>query len=165
MGAYLKPTAYLPHRPPLCLLDEVMAVNDKSVVCRVSNRCDSCLDVFKHSDGSCSTTVLVELMAQTIGVWAGYQRILSNNAKLPTEEQDAEVGLLLSARGLKILTDQIKANAELIITMHLLIDESRLTSFEGNVTMDGKEVAAGRLTVFQPTNQELANLFDSKRES
>ncbi len=162
MSEYLSPEQYLPHRAPMCLIDRVVRIDGKTVVCETKASPGGRLDLFCNADGTYATTPFAELMAQTIGVWAGERRIRLKQAEQPEDEQDAPLGLLLSVRGLKLLIDTIAKDAVLTITMSLLIDESRLTSFEGNVTMNGIPAARGRLTVFQPTKAELKELFPTK---
>lgn len=162
MSEYLSPERYLPHRAPMCLIDRVIRIDGKTVVCETKARSGGRLDLFRNADGTYATTPLAELMAQTVGVWAGERRIRLKQSEKPEDEQDAPLGLLLSVRGLKLLVDTIDKDAILTMTMNLLIDESRLTSFEGNVTMNGIPAARGRLTVFQPTKAELKDLFPTK---
>ncbi len=162
MSEYLTPEQYLPHRPPMCLIDRVVRIDGKTVVCETKACLGGRLDLFRNPDESVSTTPIIELMAQTVGVWAGERRIRLKQSERPEDEQDAPLGLLLSVRGLKILVDAIDKDAVLTMTMQLLVDESRLTSFEGTVTMNGIPAARGRLTVFQPTNGELKDLFPAK---
>ncbi len=162
MSEYLTPEHYLPHRLPMCLIDRVVCIDGKTVVCETKACSGGRLDLFCNPDESFSTTPIVELMAQTVGVWAGERRIRLKQSEKPEDEQDAPLGLLLSVRGLKILVDAIDKDAVLTMTMQLLIDESRLTSFEGTVTMNGIPAARGRLTVFQPTNGDLKDLFPEK---
>ena len=162
MSEYLSPEQYLPHRAPMCLIDRVIRIDGKTVVCETKARPGGRLDLFCNADGTYATTPLAELMAQTVGVWAGERRIRLKQSEKPEDEQDAPLGLLLSVRGLKLFVDTIDKDAVLTMTMNLLIDESRLTSFEGNVTMNGTPAALGRLTVFQPTKAELKELFPTK---
>ena len=162
---YLSPEAYLPHRAPMNLIDRVIAISGRTVVCETKASRDGKLRLFRREDGSFNVTLLIELMAQTVGVWAGDKRLATNNASKPEGEQDAELGLLLSARNLKVAVSEIPEGSLLTTTMRLLIDESRLTSFEGNVSIGEKVIATGRLNVFQPTKDELKALFPKVQEN
>lgn len=156
---YLEPEAYIPHRAPMNLIDRVTEITEKSVTCETVAKKGGRLALFEKENGAFDAAVVIELMAQTVGVWAGDKRINSDQKTKPLGEQDAELGLLLSARNLKIAIDEIPADSTLTMSMKLLIDESRLTSFEGTVAIGENIVATGRLNVFQPTNDELKTLF------
>ncbi len=162
---YLTPEAYLPHRAPMNLIDRVVRISGGTVVCETRATPEGKLSLFRKENGSFTSTLLIELMAQTVGVWAGERRLATDNAAKPAGEQDAELGLLLSARNLKIKVSEIEADSLLTTTMNLLIDESRLTSFEGSVSIGEKVIATGRLNVFQPTKDELKALFPKKHEN
>ncbi len=157
--SYLEPEAYIPHRAPMNLIDCVIEITEKSVTCETAAKKGGRLALFEKENGAFDAAVVIELMAQTVGVWAGDKRIHSDQKMKPVGEQDAELGLLLSARNLKITIDEIPADSVLTMSMKLLIDESRLTSFEGTVAIGENIVATGRLNVFQPTNDELKTLF------
>lgn len=60
----------LPHRPPMRLIDELVAADDKSVRCAATPGTDF---VFALPDGTFEPLVLLELMAQTAAVLAGLQ--------------------------------------------------------------------------------------------
>ncbi len=156
---YLAPEIYIPHRAPMNLIDRVIEITDKSVTCETKAIHGGKLQLFEKENGAFDAAVVIELMAQTVGVWAGVKRLNSNQESKPEGERDAELGLLLSARSLKIAIDEIPSGSTLTMTMNLLIDESRLTSFEGGVAISENIVASGRLNVFQPTNDELKTLF------
>ncbi len=156
---YLAPEIYIPHRAPMNLIDRVIEITDKSVTCETKAIQGGKLQLFEKENGAFDAAVVIELMAQTVGVWAGVKRLNSNQESKPEGERDAELGLLLSARSLKIAIDEIPSGSTLTMTMNLLIDESRLTSFEGTVAIGENTVASGRLNVFQPTNDELKTLF------
>ncbi len=156
---YLAPEIYIPHRAPMNLIDRVIEITDKSVTCETKAIQGGKLQLFEKENGAFDAAVVIELMAQTVGVWAGVKRLNSNQESKPEGERDAELGLLLSARSLKIAIDEIPSGSTLTMTMNLLIDESRLTSFEGTVAIGENIVASGRLNVFQPTNDELKTLF------
>ena len=161
---YLSPEAYLPHRAPMNLIDRVVAISGRTVVCETKASQEGKLHLFRKENGAFSIMLVIELMAQTVGVWAGDKRLKTDNASKPEGEQDAELGLLLSARNLKINAPEIPDGALLRTTMNLLIDESRLTSFEGNVSIGDTVIASGRLNVFQPTKNELKALFPRKED-
>lgn len=157
--SYLAPEIYIPHRAPMNLIDRVTEITEKSVTCETKAVKGGKLKLFEKENGAFDAAVVIELMAQTVGVWAGDKRIHSDQKTKPLGEQDAELGLLLSARNLKITVDEIPAGSVLTMAMSLLIDESRLTSFEGTVAIGENIIATGRLNVFQPTNDELKTLF------
>lgn len=153
-----KPASYLPHRPPMLLVGEVGLIDEESVTCYTDvGESGPVAEVME--EGVLPGHFLVEMMAQTVGVWAGFHR---NNGKIRSNDEEdpvADIGLLLSVRSMKVYTASVAAGMRLCIVMHKLIQDGGLATFEGKV-LDGEiELATGRVTVYQPKVSELGKLF------
>lgn len=137
------PADYLPHRPPLLILERIVDIAAESVTCEVSTA-GNCLKPFLNADGTLPSWYGVELMAQTVGVWAGRR---DRDAGRDTPQ----VGLILSVRGYSSAAETFPCDSTLRITMHLLMQEGLLASFEGTISIHDLPVAEGRLSLAEVT--------------
>ena len=156
MISYAKPETYLPHRAPMCVLTHVVMVDDTTVTCETQTTPDGVLKTHWRPDGELPEAFVLEIMAQTVGVWARYHGDLT---PVPEGDAEAEIGLLLSVRSIEI--DRVVRQGEptLVCTMHKLMLDGQLAVFEGEVMSGNERVASGRLTVYQPLESEVAALF------
>lgn len=152
MNRYLSPAAYLPHDAPMVLLDEVASVTDTTAVCRVTLAADGVLAPFLAANGDLPGWFALELMAQTIGVWSGWQR----------QQQGADsvaLGMVLGARELVCAAGALPGGATLSVDVRLLMQDERFGSFDCAIKADEQTLASGRVNTFQPTAAELTTLF------
>lgn len=156
MTAYATPETYLPHRAPMCVLTRVAHVDDASVTCETETTADGVLKTHWRQDGELPEAFVLEIMAQTVGVWARYHGDLT---PVPEGDAEADIGLLLSVRSIKIDRVVKLGDPLLQCTMHKLMIDGQLAVFEGELTSGGEHVASGRLTVYQPLESEVAALF------
>ena len=153
MSHYLAPTDYLPHDAPMVLLESVLAVTADSVHCRVAVSHGGVLAPFLDADGALPGWYALELMAQTIGVWSGWHRQQNG-------QQSIALGMVLGARELTCATGHFPAGATLDIKAQLLMQDERFGSFDCAIFTGETGVATGRVNTFQPTQEELASLFN-----
>lgn len=145
---------WLPHRYPMKLIDDVIRIDEDTATCLCHADEKDRTELFQEPDGSLPNVLLIEMMAQAIGTWAGYYR--SENDEL------SEVGFLLSVRGCKIFSD-VTPKETLTIEVRKIIQDKNLASFEGEVfTKDKKVLIKGKITVYQPTKIEYDKLFTGK---
>lgn len=143
---------FLPHKTPMVLVERVIAVNDDSVHCQVSTAKEGCLAPFLTTQGELPAWFGVEIMAQTVGVWSGWQaKRAGSTLILP--------GMLLGGRGWRATQSTFPANATLDITMRLLMRDDRMGSFEGEICHGERLLASGRLNTYQPNKEELQQLM------
>lgn len=156
-----EPDVYLSHRDPMQFIREVESIDEETVVCLTDTSPGGKLSIALNSDGSLETYFLCEIMAQTIGVWAGAVRTEENlrNAESDPDSQLANIGLLLSIRNAVFDTQQIPTNSELRIKMQKLFQDGRVATFEGEAWSQGKVLGTARITVYQPTQAEMKKLF------
>lgn len=135
----------LPHRRTMLLLSELVSVDDKRAASRtvIAEQCAP----FAHEDGSVSGTILMELMAQTVGLYAGH--------RAKSHGKDPQIGFLLGTRQLTSSVSVIAPGTVVdVVAECLFIDEGgELPSqFSCEVRIAGQIVSQANLTVFQPSD-------------
>lgn len=153
MSHYLAPIAYLPHDTPMMLLETVLSVTTDSAHCRVDVSRDGVLAPFLDADCNLPGWYVLELMAQTVGVWSGWHR----------QQKGLEgiaLGMVLGARELICAAGYLPAGTTLDIKVQLLMQDERFASFDCTVFTGETSVATGRVNTFQPTHEELTSLFN-----
>jgi predicted hotdog family 3-hydroxylacyl-ACP dehydratase len=128
---------FLPHAPPMILLDELVSHDEERVACRVVLRPDSLF----VEQGRVPATLGLEYMAQTIAVLAGLQ---SRAAGRPPR-----IGYLLGTRELELAVDFFEVGDELRVECEHLFGENQLGAFKCAVHRRGERVAAAILNVYQ----------------
>ena len=69
MNNYLTPREYLPHEPPMVLIDEVIYVDDNKAVTRCYVNRNGVLSPFLNENGDLPAFFALEIFAQSVGVW------------------------------------------------------------------------------------------------
>jgi predicted hotdog family 3-hydroxylacyl-ACP dehydratase len=136
----------VPHKPPMLLLDRVVAYSEDLVTCEVEIRPDS---PFVRAEGV-PAIVGVEYMAQCIAVYAG----LAAHAK----GEGARIGFLLGSRDVRIDADVFAVGDRLAVEARRTWGENDLGSFACQVRHGENVLVRGNLTVYQgplPTGPEL----------
>ena len=132
----------LPHRSPMLLLSRVTFETSDSVgaSCTIGEQCK----LFTDQNGDVGGWIILELMAQTISVYAGLKN------KHPNEP--ARIGFLLGTRQFSCSRAVIHTGETIDITARcLFFAEPELPSqFECTAAIDGELIAQSNLTVFQP---------------
>ena len=148
MPQFLRPEDYLFHRSPMLLIEQVNAIGAESVCC--STDLDSPLLQPFSVDHQLPAYFGIELMAQTVGVWAGHQDLQAGRAQ-------AQGGLILSVRAYQPSAPQFKVvPGPLTITMQMLMQNDNFASFEGSIQHGNQTLATGRLSLCQ-LNDQLAH--------
>ncbi len=157
MTTYLAPEAYLPHRAPMCLIDRVMDVSEDAVRVETDTDPEGRRAPLMEA-GALAPEYLIEMMAQAIGCWSGFWREVEGET--PSQEEDiANIGLLLSVRQSKLFVSSVPLGTTLSITMEKQIQDGRLAGFAGYVTAGDERLAEAKVTVYQPLESELQQLF------
>lgn len=145
---------WLPHRYPIKLIDELIKIDQDSAECVCHVGESDRPELFHEPDGSLPSVLLIEMMAQAIGTWAGYFRSETENL--------SDVGFLLSVRGCKFFSD-VTPQETLTIKVKKIIQDNNIASFDGEVyTKEKKVLIKGKITVYQPTKFEYDKLFNGK---
>ena len=139
--SFLPIELYLPHRGPMLLVDRLLSDEGERVRVEATVPADG---LFVR-DGVLPSWVGLELMAQTIGVYAGRRRRERNEA--------VRLGFLLGTRRYTCKTDGFPVGARLEIDAHLeILSEQGLAVFRCRILEGGIEVAEALLNVFQPND-------------
>jgi predicted hotdog family 3-hydroxylacyl-ACP dehydratase len=129
----------IPHRGAMRLLDRVLQVDDEQVVAEV----DVPFDGLFVRDGAVPSWVGIEYMAQAVAAWAG--------ARARKQGGVPHAGLLLGTRRYEAHCDGFASGARLRIEAHCeLIGANGLGQFDCRITLDGRELAASRISVLDP---------------
>ena len=130
----------LPHAGDMILLDEVISCSAEEIETRLTVRPGG---LFNQADGSLPAWVGVEIMAQSVAAYAGYQARL---AGLPVE-----LGFLLGTRKFICNVERFPAAAELRIkARRSLQDDNGMGVFECHLDGPDGIHAEARLNVFRP---------------
>lgn len=131
------PAEVLPHKPPMVLLDEVLDASGDTVVCGLSVRGDT---PFADSTGL-PAIVLLELMAQCVGVYAG----LRDHAR----GAPPQIGFLIAVRDLTLAVASVPKGSRLVVRSTHVFGSDELGSFETTVASGAQRIASAILNVYR----------------
>ncbi|AHF90665.1 3-hydroxy-fatty acyl-ACP dehydratase [Opitutaceae bacterium TAV5] len=140
---------YLPHEPPLLLVQRLRAVASDTVACETAP--DAAFAPFANPDGSFPVPLLLEVMAQTVGVWAGWHARAAGRPPQP--------GLILGCRGFSTTWTAIPPGARLRCEARKIFQDDATGTFEVAIAGDGAPVASATLTTRQITWPQLDTLL------
>ena len=131
--------AWVPHRGAMSLLDTVVHHDDLTVVARVRVSADG---PFTGADGV-PAWVGIEYMAQAVAAWSG--------ARARSGGGSPRIGYLLGSRRYEAAVPAFEIGAELeVFAQCELMGDNGLGMFDCRITQDGRVLASGRLSVFEP---------------
>jgi predicted hotdog family 3-hydroxylacyl-ACP dehydratase len=135
----------LPHTGGIVLLDEVLSCSGDTLTARAVVR----PTLFSQADGSLPPWMGLEILAQAIAAWAGWQALIAG--------KPPQLGFLLGTRLYECRAGVLAPGAALTARVtRTLQDDSGMGSFEGVILEDTpegpREIAQARLTVYQPTD-------------
>jgi predicted hotdog family 3-hydroxylacyl-ACP dehydratase len=129
----------IPHRGALRLLDRVLEVDDEHVLAEV----DVPFDGLFVRDGMVPSWIGIEYMAQAVAAWAG--------ARARQRGGEPHAGLLLGTRRYEAQCDGFPSGQRLRVQARCeLIGANGLGQFDCRITLDGRELAASRISVLDP---------------
>lgn len=128
----------LPHRPPMLLLDTVVGVEDRRMVCTGTVRGDCPF----LRDGVLSPPALLEVMAQATAALAGHTGRLAGNDEISP-------GYLVGARELTFADEVVRVGDELVADVKLCQAIAGYGSYEGHVRRGDTVLCEGTLKVFR----------------
>ena len=131
--------AWVPHRGPLSLLDIVERCDDHSVEARVRVPAQG---LFNGDDGV-PAWVGIEYMAQAVAAWSG--------ARARAGGGSPKIGYLLGSRRYEAAVPKFDVGSELrVLAQCELMADNGLGMFDCRIELDGRVLATGRLSVFEP---------------
>ena len=135
----------VPHRPPMLLLDRVLAYDGECVICETVLRPDSPF----AEEGRVPAIVGIEYMAQTIAAGAGLRARDNGSAA-------GRMGFLLGCRSLTIAIDNFDVGDRLIVEARRTWGANELGNFACKVQRGEDVLVEGALTVYQgPLPEEM----------
>lgn len=142
----------LPHSGEMILLDSVLDGEEDRIRCRHTVRAGG---AFNDSDGSLPAWCGVELMAQAVAAWAGWQG--------KQEQRPVRLGFLLGTRQYSCNSDTFPPGSELTVeAFRSFHDDNGMAMFACRIDSPGRHAEA-RLTVFSPPDSDafLASIAQS----
>ena len=113
---------YLPHRPPMLLIDDIVDVTGDRAVCRTTIHPDC---VFAR-DGLVHPSAMIEFVAQVCAIYVGV-----------TASRDGDpprLGLIIGCREISFDVDSFAVGDELTIIATKIFGQSQVAAFTGTVT-------------------------------
>ena len=130
---------YVPHRGAMSLLDAVEAIDDHGVVALVTPPASGLFTV----RGGVPAWVGIEYMAQAVAAWSGGRARAAGGSP--------RIGYLLGTRRYEARVPLFAAGAVLRVEAHCeLMGDNGLGMFECRIAHEGRELAVGRLSVYEP---------------
>lgn len=126
---------YLPHRPPMLLIDRIDEVTDHAVVCRATIN-PTC--VFAR-DGVVHPSAMIELVAQACAIFIGVTSARDGGPRRP--------GFIASCREVSFAVDSFAIGDELTIVASKVVGQERLAAFTGSVSRRGEVCMTIELSV------------------
>ena len=126
---------YLPHRPPMLLIDHIVEVTDERAVCRATIQPDCVFAI----DGAVHASAMIEWIAQACAIYVG---VMSARGDRPPR-----AGILVACREVALAVDQLAVGDELTIVATKVFVQPRLATFTGTVERGGELCATVQLSV------------------
>ena len=147
MSETLRPADFLPHRPPMILLAELISVDVPGVASAVPDTSPSCIFYDPEMKGVPACAAL-EYMAQTMALAVGVER--------RRRGQKTKVGFVLGTRRLEVKVATFESGKRYVANAKCVYAETEFASFDCSITdPDGTTVATALLTAYQPPERVL----------
>jgi predicted hotdog family 3-hydroxylacyl-ACP dehydratase len=127
----------VPHRGPMRLLDEVVSHGERRIECRTTIRGDHAF----LQDGKVESVVCVELVAQAVAAYVGYQDWLA--------QRKPQLGFIVSCREATFEAPFLSPGDTLTVEASHTWGESHAGSFKGRVSREGVTIAHVELGVYR----------------
>ena len=141
--AYPLPQELLPHRPPMMLISGIVNA-DESQLCAYAKIGEE-HHLFLNEKKEASNALLLELMAQCVGCWAGLRERTLTGGK-------PRIGFLLGTRSFSCRARPLHEGETVQIKSRCLYlgDNVLPSQFECHALIGEEEAARATLTVYQP---------------
>jgi predicted hotdog family 3-hydroxylacyl-ACP dehydratase len=135
-AAALGPAAdYLPHRPPMLLIDDIVDITDDRIVCRTTIHPDCVFAIDRRVHAS----AMIEFVAQVSAIFAG---VLSARDGGPPR-----LGMIVGCREITFAVDSFAVGDELTIAATKIFGEHQLAAFTATVSRHGVVCATLQMSV------------------
>ena len=147
MSESLRLADFLPHRPPMIMLAELISVDVPGVASAVPDTSPSCIFYDPELKGVPACAAL-EYMAQTMALAVGEER--------RRRGQTPKVGFVLGTRRLEVKVATFESGKRYVANAKCVYAETEFASFDCSITdPDGATVATALLTAYQPSERVL----------
>jgi predicted hotdog family 3-hydroxylacyl-ACP dehydratase len=126
--------AYVPHQPPMLLIDEIVDITGDQIVCRTTIHPDCVFAI----DGRVHASAMIEFVAQACAAYVG---VLSRTGDPP------RLGLIMGSREISFDIDSFAVGDDLTITATKVFGHHQVASFTGTVMRGGTICARVQLSV------------------
>lgn len=133
---------YILHRPPMVFIDELISHDDDRAVATLTVRSEL---MFCEKDGL-PTWVGIEIMAQTISLYAGVQGKKSGNPP--------KLGFLLGTRKMTLPCSHFGVGQILTVVATRQYVHDNLGVFDCQISMDDEVCMSATLSVYEPAEGE-----------
>ena len=137
-GPFAPVAHYLPHRPPMLLLDEIVEWAENHVVCRAVLRPDCVFAV----DGQVHASAMIEFVAQACALYVGLR---------PQEQGAPRMGMIMGCREMDFFVDSFAVGEVLTIVATRVYGHQQVASFTGTVSRGDTLCASLQLSVVEAT--------------
>lgn len=142
MSESLQPADFLPHRPPMIMLAELISVDVPGESSAVADTSPSCIFYDPELRGVPACAAL-EYMAQTMALAVG--------AEHRRRGQTPKVGFVLGTRRLEVKVATFESGKRYVVNAKCIYVDEEFVSFDCSITdPDGATVAAALFTAYQP---------------
>ncbi|WP_019939636.1 hotdog family protein [Bordetella sp. FB-8] len=139
----------LPHSGDIVLLDEILSCCEDALTASVSVKPSLVRpslvrpSLFSQADGSLPPWIGLEILAQAVAAWAGWQALVTG--------KPVRLGFLLGTRQYECHVDAFPPGAVLTVQVErTLQDEAGMGIFQGSIQEGVRQIAQARLNVYQP---------------
>jgi predicted hotdog family 3-hydroxylacyl-ACP dehydratase len=126
---------YLPHRPPMLLIDEIVEVGELRAVCRTTIHPDCVFAI----DGGVHPSAMIEFVAQACAIFVGVRGARDGDPP--------RLGLIMACREVTLAIDRFAIGDALTIEVHKVFGQKQLAAFTSTVLRDGVVCATVQLSV------------------
>jgi len=128
-------TDYLPHRPPMLLIDHIDQISPQGAVCRTTIRPD-CVFV---RNGAVHPSAMIEFVAQVCAIGA--------TGTTGRSGEPPRLGVIVGCREISFAVDGFAVGDELTIAVSKIIGEEQLAVFNGTVSRAGEVCVTIQMSV------------------
>ena len=145
----------------MVLIDEVVYVDENKALTKCYVNHEGVLSPFLNEDGNLPSFFALEIFAQSVGIWNGYNQHGTGNK--------TKMGMILGARELKVKEPFFKTGYVLDIEVYKNMSDGTLANFEGKIFVNKKvstndknkePLASGRVNVISICDEDKHKLFD-----
>ena len=143
-----RPADFLPHRPPMVLLAELISVDVPGVASAVADTSPNCIFYDPELKGVPACAAL-EYMAQTMALAVGAEHRRRGVAP--------KVGFVLGTRRMEVKVGVFESAKRYVARAKCCYADGEFASFDCSIEIEGGEVvASAMLTAYQPPEDMLA---------